>query len=268
MADKLKSVYLQTTNFCNGECSICPYKDVYYNQPIKKMSQNLLFKILSDLGEDYSGEVGFYFQYEPLSDDRICSFLETVKFNCPKARTVLSTNASMLNKHATDKLVDDGNLDVIYFNILAGKKETYEKVQSPLGWDNMLKNVNYFASQFKGKMFVNYIKTNETKNEVRDLRKVLNKKINIISEYWASDRLGKTYVDVPKGSKNRFVRDKKCQVIKKGLYIYWDGVVPLCCECWEREVIIGDVKYQNVYDIFNSSLKNNDHAICRKCLIK
>jgi len=131
----------------------------------------------------------------------------------------------------------------------------------------MVENVNAFAKVFKGQMFVNYIKTNQNKGEVKNLRKVLDNKIAIIAEYWASDRATSVKIDKPKVAKTRFTTNKKCNVIDRRMYIHWDGTVPLCCEIWDDEVgIIGDVSKENLYDIFNSPKKHNNYDICRKCL--
>ncbi len=228
---------------------------------------NILFvKILNDLGKNYKGEIGFYFQYEPLTDRRLPNFLEAARFACPKARLTVSTNGSLLNEWWREKLLN--NLDCIYFNVHAGTKKTYEDMQPPLKWDATMDNIKKFAKVFNGKMFVNYIKTNENKDEAVDLFRMLPSGIGIISEYWASNRQGKVDIDKPRGANTRFVTNKKCNVIGKGLYIYQDGVVPLCCEMWEREVIIGDVNEQNIYGIFNSSKKHTRHDVCKECLIQ
>ena len=263
---KLQSVYLQTGTACNSRCTICPYKDTYAGKQIKYMSEETHHKILTDLGKDYDGEIGYYFQYEPLTDFRLPVFLYFNKLLCPKARTSISTNAGLLNEKWQHDLLE--NLDYVYFNILGGTKETYEKIMHGLKWETMLKNVNEFAEKFEGKMFVNFIKTNENKGEVENLRKLLNKKIDIISEYWASDRNKHIEIDKPKGAKTRFVTDKKCNVIEKGIYIHYDGKVPLCCEMWEREIMVGDVMKENIYDIFNSPKMNTKNSICAKCLLQ
>ena len=264
--NKPESVFIQTKTSCNSRCLICPYKDTKAGKPVKEMSGELHNKILLDLGSDYNGEIGYYFQYEPLTDIRLPAFLAQADGICPLARKVISTNAALLNKDWREMLVRFP-LDVVYFNILGGTKKTYEEQMPPLKWDTMVENVNAFAKVFKGQMFVNYIKTNQNKGEVKNLRKVLDNKIAIIAEYWTSDRATSVKIDKPKGAKTRFTTNKKCNVIDRRMYIHWDGTVPLCCEIWDDEVgIIGDVSKENVYDIFNSPKKHNNYDICRKCL--
>jgi len=263
----LKSVYIQTNTLCNSRCIICPYKDTYAGKRVGRMSYDLAIKIFKDLGEDYEGEIGFYFQYEPLMDSRLPEFLKLARWECPKSRITISTNAQLLVKNWQKQLIDSP-LDCVYFNVLGGTKKTYEKIMHPLNWETTIKNINEFAKKFKGSMFINYIKIKENKKEIGALMKVLPNNIGFITEYWASDRNKRIKINKPKGAKTRFVTDHNCNVIGKGLYIYYDGKVPLCCEIWDREVIIGDVKKQNLYNIFNSPKKHTRYDVCKECLMQ
>ena len=135
----------------------------------------------------------------------------------------------------------------------------------PLKWETMLKNVKKYSENFKGVMYVNFMKTNENVGEIENLRKVLPKNIEIITRYWASNRGGKVKINKPEYSPTRFLKDEKdCEPIGKRVYIYYDGKVPICCQCWEREVIVGDVIEENIIDIFNKP-KSYNHDICRNC---
>lgn len=264
----LKSVFIQTKTTCNSRCLICPYKDTYLGKPVKEMSGQLYKKILIDLGKDYEGEIGLYFQYEPLTDMRLPGLIAGAKLMCPKAKVIISTNAGLLNKEWRDNLIDDDGhgLDAVYFNILGGTKQTYEKMMPPLKWETMLENVREFAKVFKGDMFVNFVKTDENQAEVENLRKELPGSVGIVDQYWASDRGGTVKINKPSGAYTRFVKsDKECIPLRDRLYIYYDGKVPLCCQCWRREVIIGDVNKENLWDIYKSPKKHTRYEICQRC---
>ena len=267
--NKLESVFLQTVTRCNARCVICPYKDTYAKNKGTKhgsMSIQLYRKILNDLTKDYEGEIGFYFQYEPLTDNRLPRFLRLAKQYCPKARTSISTNCSLLDDLWIKRLIDSKSLDYVYFNILGGTKETFEKMMPPLNWEKSISNLNNFAEQFNGKMFINFMKTDENKDEIDSLRKVVNKKVGIITEYWASNRGGSISINKPKDSKTRYSKEHgSCIPLRKRIYVLFDGIVPLCCQCWEREVVIGDVSKQNLYKIFNSKKKHTKYDICKNC---
>jgi len=265
---KLESVFLQTSTHCNARCIICPYKDTYAKSPEShgKMCLKLYKKILDDLGKKYDGEIGFYFQYEPLTDNRLPTFIELAKGACPKARTSISTNCSMLDDRWAKALIDTKSLDYVYFNILGGTKETFEEMMPPLKWERVIAHLNSFAEKFDGKMFINFMKTNKNKDEIELLRKAVNKKVEIITEYWASNRGGSVDIDKPSDAKTRYSREgDTCIPLRKRIYIYFDGIVPLCCQCWERDLIIGDVSKENLYDIFNSEKKHTGYDICKNC---
>ena len=263
--NKLKSIFLQTNTACNASCKICPYVKYYKDKPVKKMSLKLLEKILTDLTPKYYGEIGFYFQYEPLCDKRLAEILKLAKILCPCSRTVISTNAASLNKVWRQRLVDCKSLDVVYFNILGGNEETYEKMMPPLKWDNMMNNVWEFSKVFKGKMYVNFIKTNENKDSISELVSMLPENVSVISKYWASDRAGAVKIDKPRFAETRYKNKDQCLQLNKNVFIYYDGKVPLCCHCWNREVIIGDLNKENIYDLFESDKKHFNYKICKEC---
>jgi len=265
---KLVSVFIQTNTFCNARCLICPYKDTYAKNKVPNgmMSLELYKKILSDLTKDYNGEIGLYFQYEPLMDKRLPQLFKLAKKYCPKSRTSISTNCSLLNDEWAKALTECDSLDYVYFNVLGGTKETYEKAMPPLKWELTIKNLNNFANQFNGNMYINFMKTNDNKDEIDSLRKVINKKVSIIEEYWASNRGGTIEINKPENVKTRYEKNENsCIPLDKRIYIHFDGIVPLCCQCWKREVIIGDINKENIYDIFNSDKKHTNYKICETC---
>ena len=172
----------------------------------------------------------------------------------------------MLDERWAKALIDCKSLDYVYFNILGGTKKTFEMMMPPLKWERVIANLNNFAEQFKGKMFINFMKTNENKDEIELLRKVVNKKVAIIAEYWASSRGGTIDIDKPSNSKTRYSREvDTCIPLRRRIYIHFDGVVPLCCQCWKRDVVVGDVSKENIYDIFNSKKKHTGYDICKSC---
>jgi MoaA/NifB/PqqE/SkfB family radical SAM enzyme len=260
-----KGVFIQTINRCNAQCVICPYKDTQKNLPQETMSLELFQKILTDLGPNYSGQIGLYLQYEPFMDERFFDFVKLIRNFCSNAKIVISTNALLLNKTNVDKLCITP-VDTVVLNINGGTKETYERMMYPLKWDTMVSNVNYFISKYNHGRYINFIKTSDNCNEVNDLQKTFPN-IDILSNFWATNRAGSVQINKPTGSRTRFKNgNSSCLQLETNMSIACNGDLLLCCNCWQKEVVLGNAYDGNIVDIWNNSPKKHyNHEICRKC---
>ncbi len=256
-ADKpLKAVFLQLVNRCNARCVSCPYESTHALQPGQRMLSGLYNKILDDLTPSYSGQIGLYLQHEPLVEDRLSLCITLAKHKCPQSSIVIATNGSLMTEERTHELINTP-LDVVYFNISAGTKETYEKLMTPLKWEQTITNVKYFIKKFKGKVIINFVKTEANVKEVPVL-KTLFPEVNVHALYWATSRLGS--VDIPRIGVSKF---KVCDFVN--LPILCDGTILLCCNCWKREVVVGNAYTDNILEIWQDELMQPNHAVCKQC---
>jgi len=260
-----KAIFLQTINRCNSRCVICPYKDTYKNLELEVMSLPLYERILDELTPLFKGHLGLYLHYEPLIDTRLPELIRIAKEYCPKSCVAISTNASLLDEYKAERLLDSP-LDLITFNINGGKKETYEKMMPPLKWDVSINNIKNFLKKYKKKKYINFIKSNSNANEDKLLRDIFPD-VQIKSQYWAINRGGSVEINKPKNTKNRFrSKVKKCIQPDINLNVLCNGDVLLCCNCWKKEVVLGNAKEDNIINIWNNnSLKHLNHDICRMC---
>ena len=268
MNNRLKmplAVFLQITNRCNSQCLICPYKDTYKKLPAELMSIDLFKKIMTDLTLDYKGEIGLYLHCEPLLDRRLPELITLARKLCPKAFISISTNASLLTGDNADKLCNTP-IDLVVFNINGGVKRTYEKLMFPLKWGVSIDNIKNFLKKYKKRSYINFIKVTENADETKLLEKIFPKE-TIRKEFWAVNRGGSVVVNKPLDAKNRFKEKANiCSQLSINMNIICDGSMLLCCNCWNKEVIMGNANNENILEIWNnSSERHYNHSICKKC---
>jgi len=260
-----KAVFLQITNRCNSRCLICPYKDTYAKEIEQIMPLELFQKILEDLTPEYTGQIGMYLHCEPLFDKRLSHLITIAKALCPKCEIHLSTNAGLLTREKADELCNVP-IDTMVFNINGGTKETYEKAMYPLKWDITIPNVKYFLEKYKKRSYINFVKTIENQNESKELKKIFPD-VTIVDEYWAVNRGGSVEINKPADSKTKFEFEKKaCFQLTTNMNILCDGSMLLCCNCWKKEVILGNANNKNILELWgDNSLSHHNYPICKKC---
>lgn len=102
-------VEIELINRCNNDCPFCPVNKHQDIRELKKMDESLFYKIIDDLKElNYSSNISYYSNNEPLLDDRIYKFIEYGKKSLPNAKHILYTNGIMLTIERYNKLFEAG----------------------------------------------------------------------------------------------------------------------------------------------------------------
>jgi MoaA/NifB/PqqE/SkfB family radical SAM enzyme len=179
------------------------------------------------------------------------------KKKCPESSVVIATNAHLLTPTLTRELVARP-VDIIYLHISAGTPTTYEKIMYPLKWSRTIANAQRLIKQFKGKVVINFVKTLDNMGEVAWLRKIFPS-VSIITRYWACNRGGR--LDLPKMGKSRF---HSCDELVN-LPILQDGTILLCCNCWGRDVVLGNAYRDNILKVWQTNYMKPKYDICKDC---
>lgn len=102
-------INIQTTSYCTRRCGFCALGAPHRAHAKEKMDEILFRKIIDELASiDYSGRVSLFEINEPLTDDRICDFVEYVKRKLPKAFQFINTNGDLLTLDLLDELFESG----------------------------------------------------------------------------------------------------------------------------------------------------------------
>lgn len=255
-----KYIMIQTTSYCNADCVICPYKSLVDKQPQGFMNKMTYKKIIDEISNYNVKRILLYLMNEPLMDKDIVNKINYAKEKNPKAIVHIVSNGSLLNKKLSDELINS-RLDYIEFSILGNTEETYKKVMH-LDFYKTRKNILDFIRiakiENKGKDYIN-IKITKTPRLLSDKEK--DETIN----FWNSKGIKNiNYFDNPisrAGNASFIPKIKKnsvcgCKSIWANdmMHIIYNGDVVLCCMDWKREVILGNVKENDLYNIWNSKL--------------
>lgn len=281
-------IMIETISFCNSRCIICPTPELSKELPQGKMSRELYKKII-DEGSKYRVKIiCFYLNNEPLLDENITERIRYAKEKIPYAKTVLSTNASLLTREITHLILN--YVDVFSFSIFGIRKYDYEKMMLGLNFEKTIENIDYFLRYrkekgFKNRVLIRYVIGNNyllRQEAVRGLRKIYefwDKKGIWCSWYLLVTRAGNVRSLQYNTRQNKRLRG--CWYMNTPLTfmnILFNGDVVLCCMDSRREVILGNVKEKSLYEIWNSKLynevrdriylnkKSKDDFLCNRCV--
>ncbi len=250
------SLDIGTTNACNSNCIMCPH---HLLKEIGFMNMNLYKKIIDNCASFGIKAVVLSFFGEPLLDQTID---EKIKYAKSKGLNVsFYSNASLLNRDIAKKLIESG-LDSITISFDAYSKDTYEKIRVGLKFDKTNNNIiNFMAlrnelNSKKPTVSLVLVELDENRKEIKKFyakwKKIVNN-INIINQRnWAGN--------LDKSSEKSFHFKKQrrwpCGFIWQKMVVDWNGDVVLCCDDWSHREVLGNLKNQNIEDIwFGERLK-------------
>ena len=292
--DKITYAYLETTNYCNLDCSFCNRDEVIGS--LKHMSLDDWGKLLDGIKHHPIQEAKLMGMGEPMLHpqfDEVCRMFKEV---FPKCKLIVATNCQY---NINDKFRECMKyIDMLYFSI-DGYKESYERDRSPAKWSKLLKFLEQFKSvdRYDCDVVVNYV---VNAYNVQDIRKVdkLRKENNLgqlrlnIAQIWDADikmsddiaTSGYTEKDL------NYLRDnwneqimgkskwdfKDCFWVNNAIYTTVEGNVKMCC------MNTGAEPFGNLFENSNDEIRlmddyqnvkkgcqtNNPTSHCQNCSYK
>jgi len=278
-----KYIMIQTTSYCNADCVICPYSSLSKKQPQGLMNLKVYKKIIDEASNYDVKRILLYLMNEPLMDKDIISKINYAKEKNPKAIVHIVSNGSLLNKKLSKDLINS-KLGYIEFSVLANRKETYRKVMH-LDFDKTIKGILDFIKIARTKnKGDNYINTNITRTPGLLSDEEKDEMIN----FWRNAGIKNiNYFDMPTNRagnvhflpkvKHNFINGCNSVWANEMIHVLYNGDVILCCMDWKREFILGNVKKQSIYDMWNGEKYNRARKmrdgiiespssfICKRC---
>lgn len=256
MSQKPLGIYIQPINSCNAKCTICPQQRAMKKFGQTKMTDKAFIRILQEIGEDYSGLIAPYLMCEPLIDKGIIQKIKWIREMCPHASAEISTNGSLLTKKLAEELASSG-ITRVHFNVGGATKEVYEK-RMGLNFENTVDNVKYFRTLFPN-VYINFVVHDDNKHQVKAIQELF-KGLPVTTDYWASNRGGN--LKIKNDGNTRFAN---CDLQNTDMYIMSNSDVIICCNDYMRTVVLGNVKKDNLWDLWNNRQPNFNHKICKLC---
>jgi radical SAM protein with 4Fe4S-binding SPASM domain len=248
--EKPLHVMIENTNACNYRCSFCPHNVM--KRQIGFMTMELYKKIIDECVHLGIEHIDIHQFGEPLLDP---NFAERVVYAKRAGIKFVTTNSNgfLLAEGLAKKLVEAG-LDQIIISLDAATEETYRKVRASGKLEIVERNIkglikigNSIESS-RPTVVVDFVQQPENRHEVKlfvkKWRGVADKVMMSYMHDWAGSADKQPFE--LHGNPSR----EPCRLLWSDMVVAWDGRVMLCCVDYEGEVTLGDLKNQNLKEIW------------------
>ena len=244
-------IEISESGTCNRSCSFCPRSSPDYEDIKEFIEISLLEKLYKELQiHNYTGTIRFSGFVEPLLDKNIYKILELTKSILPKSNLEMVTNGDVLNISRLEKLYSSG-LDVLLISVYDGVDDVHKFEE--MGIKLKLPNEKFIIRH-------RYLPPED------DFGITLSNRSGMMEN-----------AEFKIQSLNKKL-DKPCFIPSYTFFMDYNGDVLMCPHDWGKKLIMGNIKRNSFYDIWNSNkwkkVRNNlnkaDRSIspCNVCDVK
>ena len=237
-------VYVESSNWCNFACPMCP--TTMMNRPNLNMEFSTWQTAIDQLDPRYTELVCLHSDGEPLLNKNFPHMVEYAK--AKGLRLYTSTNASTLTEKNAHVIVDSG-FDVLNISLDAVSKDVYEVVRVGGTFEKTMENVKRFL-EIKGNrkptVLVQLIEMPENEHQARDFL-----------SYWEPYRkqgvipVIKKMIDWFNEVPDIIDNYNWCDRPWFGMVVQSNGDVFPCTHDFEGIYKLGNVKDAHLYDLWN-----------------
>jgi len=267
---------VELTNNCNLHCLFCPTGTGVSIRNKGFMTDEVFLKIICDIKGE---KIGLRFSRwgEPTLHPKIINFLTMAKKDGHLLH--LNTNGQLLNERFVEDLVNIG-LDSIKFSFQGVDEKSYQEMRQDSNFKKLVENIKTMYLIRGERMFpyihISTTTTYETDEEIKKFKDEINPYCDLVTSGKTKlehieiekTRLNKEQKELLSELKNKESmaeeRLKKCPEVFGKVSIDWDGQITACCSDYNREMIIGDIKEDRLYDIFHNDIANKYREMLRK----
>jgi radical SAM protein with 4Fe4S-binding SPASM domain len=216
----------------------------------------------------------FALHNEPLIDERIFDLVKQVKSTNPKCYCIIPTNGELLDRYRIEEILLSG-LNQLNINLNARSKEIYEKINTGLDFDRVMKNIFPLVSDqsMRQKMAILFVHNEVNSHEVPkaiefwNQKEVRTKVVEITNRAGTLDTFTKLLPNNSQYTQPLRLRIWKktmsevrgvigCELPFYQMNVLFNGDVIVCCHDWNRETIVGNIKNSSLKSIWNSERMN------------
>ncbi|KWT78359.1 radical SAM/SPASM domain-containing protein [Candidatus Magnetominusculus xianensis] len=241
---------------CNLSCVMCPQKTM--DKPKGKMSFAIWKKIIDEIAErDPNIEVWPAIMGEPmLMGDMLFKMIKYAKDKGIK-KVILNTNATLMNREASQRLIDTG-VDQLIFGLDAASEEVYSKIRINGDYKEVESNILYMAGLVsdrklsKPMLIAQFIEMDENTHEKILFKEMWLKKGLVVK---LRPRLGWGYG--VKAENLSYATEERipCPWIMRTMNIHWNGKVAQCDADYQGHFYAGDLNFQTIDEVWNGELR-------------
>ena len=274
---------------CNLRCPFCPtgHRDLIaqngrYQGP---MSLNLFEKIMGDL-KDFPNKLRvlrLYKEGEPLMNPNFSAMVSLARRSGQVEKIDTTTNGVLLTPRNSERIIAAG-IDQINISVNGLSTEQFmDLVKTKVNFSRYVENIKYLYS-IKGVCTI-YIKAIQENLSNDDQKRFLdifgNISDRIFFEHLFPNWPGFEDDIIPKNGKvglyGGAVKEQSvCPYIFYSTTVNSDGTVSLCIQDWGRNLIVGDLNRQSLFEVWSGSeitqhrIKHlegsrKENATCRDC---
>lgn len=274
----INDIHIESSTICNGSCNMCPHKDMKRSG---KMSFELFKKIANEAIELGIPRITPFRLGEPFLFDDLYKWLDYL--DGKPIVVSLFTNGSMLSAEHARQLEKYSNQILMTISFHGYDKQSYESTVH-LNYEKTRNSIIEFITNIKNIPVVIYCLLKPQDADKAEMFNALWSGYNFCGVgtaqpmEWAGKRkICETKLDFMKENPDKYYR-VPCDYVLHHMDVTFDGKVCLCCVDSDGEIIFGDLNYQTITEIYNSSYyqfyleqhnKNGgiDLPLCSKCSI-
>ncbi len=254
-----KYIEFQTHSYCNSKCLYCPYESLSKTVSNGLIEDNLFEKIIEESSKHKMERMIPYLNNEPLMDKKYIDRIEIIRKYMPEVFIEIATNAELLTKEIGERLFDL-NVNEIRLSVHGLYRETYNKLMKGLNYDTVYSNIETLLNtrEKKGqktKLAIVILRAKIISDEENSqIKEFWNKRNVSVYEFEVHDRAGSIENTYEQFSDQVLKNELKGCSFKRQherMHILYNGDVICCCQDWKRELILGNVKEQSLYEIWN-----------------
>ena len=249
-----REIFIEPTNHCNLRCIMCPQ---YRGLKRKKgfMDIELYKKIIEEIKEFNLRRLNLFNSGESLMHPKLAEMIRIAKEANIYVR--LHTNGTLLKKKLIDEILSS-ELDMISFSFDGETKEKYESMRLNSNYEDVLNKIKSFLSEKKRRrkehpyvqiqVIKDYNPTTKAPIVDERFKKHFNGlPVDSFDAIWFLS-FGEHYLEncPPKGKYY-----EPCRQLWSRFVIAWDGRAIACCVDADGENIIGDIRNDTVFEIWN-----------------
>lgn len=261
------SVQIDICSACNFKCNFCFHSDIDTIQKsgIKfgAMSFELFKKIIDDMktgwGRQKIKKLRLFKIGEPLMNPDVVEMVKYAKTSDVAECIEITTNGTLLNPAMSLGLIEAG-LDILNISVNGiDRKQYLAACQYDMDFEEFLKNIKFFYDNKKQcKVFIKYSDigyTDEEKQRFYDIFSKMSDEIfveTISATLWQDTNIEQKIKNFHKGTYGQKLKNKEvCPFLFTTFVINNSGLAHLCCVDWKTEYILGDLKSENITDVWN-----------------
>ena len=265
---------IELTNACNLRCPMCPRTN-HMTRKIEFMDYELFKVIIEDLTNINPNNGGYQIQLHHFGDSILHPHLERFLKLCKSKHisTMISTNGTMLTKEKRAAIID--NLATLWISFDSINKETYEKMRKGASFEKTIDNITNLMIE-KGDRRPHIVLSSlihDDKEEYEAFWRERGIENFMFKNYhsWRNEADVKEFTEIQKE-----ITNNACLYLITNFCVLVDGSVVPCCMDYDGEMILGNLRYQSIGEIwygdkyrnlrirhFNRQKKNIN--LCKDC---